>query len=241
MTISDDDDMLAGEFVLGTLDRDARSAAATRRVSEPEFNDAVVGWENRLVPLDEASTGVEPPANLWVAILARISALGDAAPARSVQSNVIYLGRQLRLWRQIAAASMAIAAVLALWVGANYVGSPPKAGQTLIAVLQQADQQPAFLMKADLSDRQMSVRAVAAPDVPGKSYELWIIDPVIGPPKSLGVLGGAVTVGQVLPDVSQDVLARATYAVTIEPQGGSPSGAPTTKPVFLGHLLRTDP
>lgn len=38
-----------------------------------------------------------------------------------------------------------------------------------------------------------------------------------------------------------DVINGATYAVTVEQEGGSPSGQPTTAPVFTGKLIETVP
>jgi anti-sigma-K factor RskA len=111
----------------------------------------------------------------------------------------------------------------------------------MIAVLQKTNEVPAFVMRADVRDRNISVRPVAAPDVPGKSYELWVIDPSIGPPKSLGVIGAGKPSRSVLPDVPPAVLSRATYAVTVEAPGGSPTGAPTSAPVLFGHLVATAP
>ena len=46
---------------------------------------------------------------------------------------------------------------------------------------------PAFEVTVDLDRQELSVRPVAAPAPPGKSYELWLIDPKLGAPRSLGV------------------------------------------------------
>jgi anti-sigma-K factor RskA len=37
------------------------------------------------------------------------------------------------------------------------------------------------------------------------------------------------------------IVRNATYAVTVEPSGGSPSGKPTSAPVFTGKLIETVP
>jgi len=48
----------------------------------------------------------------------------------------------------------------------------------------------------------------------------------------------AVTDG---PTLSYDpaIVQNATYAVTVEPQGGSPDGKPSGAPVFVGKLIPT--
>jgi anti-sigma-K factor RskA len=35
------------------------------------------------------------------------------------------------------------------------------------------------------------------------------------------------------------IVQNATYAVTVEPQGGSPDGKPSGAPVFVGKLIPT--
>jgi anti-sigma-K factor RskA len=231
--LPEDDDMLAGEYVLGTLSHAERAAATLRRAGDRSFDAAITAWEQRLAPLDEATPGVEPPAELWSAIQARIQPL-DAGMAAD---NVIRFRRQLTLWKRATAISMALAAALALWIAVAPILNPRASQQNLIAILQKSNDAPAFVMRADLNNRALSVEPVSAAPVPGKSYELWIIDPELGPPRSLGLLGQSQPSTTKLPNVSPAILTRATYAVTIEPQGGAPNGSPTSAPVFFGHLL----
>ena len=51
MTDRDDLDMLAAEFVLGTLDARERAAVAVRRQSEPDLDEMITAWEQRLSAL----------------------------------------------------------------------------------------------------------------------------------------------------------------------------------------------
>jgi anti-sigma-K factor RskA len=231
--LPEDDDMQAGEYVLGTLDHAERLAATLRRGNDPSFDAAIRAWEQRLAPLDELTREVEPPAELWSAIRARIQPL-DAGTAAD---NVIRFRRQLTWWKRATAISMALAAALALWVAVGPILNLRPPQQNLIAILQKSNDAPAFVMRADLNNRALSVEPVSAAPVPGKSYELWIIDPELGPPRSLGVIEQSQRSKTRLPNVSPAILTRATYAVTIEPAGGAPHGSPTSAPVFFGHLL----
>jgi Fasciclin domain len=63
-----------------------------------------------------------------------------------------------------------------------------------------------------------------------------IIDPRLGPPKSLGVIDAARR-GASLAAYDRAVVEDATYAVTVEPPGGSPDGKPSGPPVFVGKLI----
>ena len=46
----DDDDLLAGEYVLGVLDADARAAATRRLEGDPEFAARVARWDAHFAP-----------------------------------------------------------------------------------------------------------------------------------------------------------------------------------------------
>ena len=76
----------------------------------------------------------------------------------------------------------------------------------------------------------------------GKSYELWIVSDKLQRPRSLGVIGGNdFTARPVLSAYEPELVNQATYAVTVEPEGGSPTGVPTGPIVFTGKLIETVP
>ena len=238
MTDDSEDDLLAGEYALGTLDGATRESVDARRSHDPAFAALLGAWEMRLAPLSEGVRPVEPPAHLWHGILTRIASLGGrttAAPPAAA-ADVIRLTRQVTRWKRTSALITALAACLALWIAASPVRDA-RSAPTLVAFLQKQDDAPAYLMNADLDSRVLSVRPVAATAPAGRSYELWVIDPRIGAPKSLGVLDPATSTHALPSTIAPDVLAQATYAVTEEQSGGSPSGAPTSAPVFFGHLI----
>ena len=54
MSLSPEDDLSAAEYALGTLDPGERAAIAARRQREPELDEAIRTWEERLSPLAEA-------------------------------------------------------------------------------------------------------------------------------------------------------------------------------------------
>ena len=67
-----------------------------------------------------------------------------------------------------------------------------------------------------------------------KSYELWSIAPNEAP-KSLGVVEQA----SLSRDLPVDPAGDLTLAISLEPKGGSPTGAPTGPVVFTGALVAT--
>ena len=73
---------------------------------------------------------------------------------------------------------------------------------------------------------------------PGKALELWAVPPN-GAPRSLGLIsanGSTVLKRDKLALALLDASRTAALAVSVEPPGGSPTGAPTGPVVFAGKL-----
>ena len=178
--------------------------------------------------------------------------------------NVVAFPRQTRRWRNIATAMTAIAAALIAIVVTQVVRpdllpdsirprprtqvvqapAPPPAPTPAqyVAVLQKEGGAPAYILTVDGATRNFTVRKVDAPPEPGKSHELWVISDRLGAPRSLGVIGeGDFTARATLAGYDPNIVKDATYAVTVEPSGGSPNGKPGSAPVFVGKLIETVP
>ena len=117
----------------------------------------------------------------------------------------------------------------------------PKAAQ-FVAVLQQNSALPAFILTVDTATKNFTVRRVGAAPQPGKSYELWLVSDKLQRPRSLGVIGGSdFTIRPSLSAYDSETISRATYAVTVEPEGGSPTGAATGPVLYTGKLVESVP
>ncbi|MFO0998225.1 MAG: cupin domain-containing protein [Alphaproteobacteria bacterium] len=68
-----DFDALAGEYVLDTLDSDARTRFEAEIGRDPQAARAVAAWEERLAPLVASDEPVEPPGHLLDAVKRRIA------------------------------------------------------------------------------------------------------------------------------------------------------------------------
>jgi len=226
----DEIEALAGEYVLGTLDPDERRAAEARIVADPTFRTAVAEWEKRLQPLADTVPEASPP----VAVLARIVAAIDSAPALApAGGNVVALRRSVRRWQITTVLMGAAAAVLAAVVVLDRTAPAPQS--QFVAVLTAEGAKPAFVATVDTAKGTISVRRVASEAPPDKSYELWSIEPNAAP-KSLGLLEQA-SLSRALPVAPTG---KATLAISLEPKGGSPTGAPTGPVVFSGALVGTE-
>ena len=74
-----DDDVLAGELVLGVLNAQQRAAAQARVEMDAQFAQRVHGWERRLAPWLGDATPVPAPAHVWLQIRSRLGWLPTAA------------------------------------------------------------------------------------------------------------------------------------------------------------------
>jgi anti-sigma-K factor RskA len=181
-------------------------------------------------------------------------------PRAERNAEVIVLARRARRWRRMTAAMTAIAALLALYVGvsqfapglipvsrhapstttAQVAAAPPPS--RLVAVLQQDPTTPAFLVSIDPASRMLTVRRVSAEPEPGRSYELWLISNKYPAPRSLGLVGASEFTARALPSgFDAETIKTASYAISLEPAGGSPTGAPTGPVLFKGQIVESLP
>ncbi len=235
----DDIDMLAAEYVLGTLDAAARTAVAARREREPLLDAAIRDWERRLSPLDEETREVEPPLGLFGRIEARLDAR-EGTPIVTLQA-MRRLERGAARWRRAAIAAAALAAALLIAIPVREAMYAPKP-QNFVAVFQKDDALPSFLLTIDLATRELTIRPVAAERPTGRTYQLWIADSALGPaPRSLGLLEASnEPTRKSLTDFDSALLQRATFGISLEPPGGSPTGRPTG-PALHGKLYPATP
>ena len=220
-------DLLAGEFVLGTLRGAARRRFAHWLVDDAELRRLVRAWQDRLQPLVEAIAPVQPPAWVWRVI------------ERRVQPRVRKgLWDYLPLWRAIGLISALAALSLALVIGLKPAPTPvPR--QDYLAVVSDQQSQPAWFIEADLGAQVLRVRSVRPQALPpGKAFELWMLPSGGQPPQSLGLLSPTGELRLNLNPAKLAVLTRSQgLAVSLEPAGGSPTGAPTGPVLYQGPLI----
>lgn len=240
MTERDDIDMLAAEYVLGTLDAQEREDVVSRRLHEADLDAAIGAWEQRLGPLNATVPNAVPSPDLFAKIAAKLPSDTATPLAKPASANVVEVARwraAAHRWRAAAVAAVATAATLAAVI-IYQPGLITSGEQRYVAVFNHGDKQPAFVLSIDLATRQLTIRPVTADPPTGKSYELWIVSNELGPaPKSLGLLGpGTSLTRKTLADFDADLLQSATFGISLEPEGGSPIGKPTG-PALHGKLI----
>jgi anti-sigma-K factor RskA len=216
-------DRLAREYVLGTL----RGAARRRFDALCSDNEAarrsVREWEDRLLELSLALEPVQPSAAVWTGIRRR---LGSRARGAGVSSSVS------GGWRFAMAAMLALAVAGLSWIYVTRTGDPA-------AIARLAPEGGPAIWNVETYPDRGRVRIVVTGEVPiqaGRSYELWAL-PEGGAPVSLGLMPTGRAEMRRLSDAQRSAVGLSRQiAVSLEPAGGSPTGAPTGPVLYVAAL-----
>ena len=217
---------LADEYVIGLLD-DAEMREIERRMrDEPALESAVQAARERFLEIDLT----EKPAGLsdasWHAVLRRLGEDADepgaVVPLASARGKSAAAG-VAAYWKTVAQAGMA--ACLLLAVGIGWMASRP--APEFVAVLLDSGGEPQAVIEA-YADDHVVVRPLENFVVPaGRTLQVWTKPNVPdAQPVSLGLMEQIRRLnlkGPDLPPPSQGQL----YEITIEQEGGSPTGLPT--------------
>ena len=220
--------VLAGEYVLGTLSREEADRLAFEAENDSVLADEIVAWERELTPLLLLVQPVTPPEVLWLRISASVHGAG-VMPLPGNRRAVASLG----LWRGVAAASLLAAGVSGLALLDRH-SVPPVVPVGVLSPIGAA--QAAFVMEAQ-QDGSLSIVPIHPAAVPsGHDLELWSLAEGAKTPKPLGVLP---VVGRRL-GASWLPVGRVQILVSLEPQGGSPTGQPTGPVLYGAALIRPE-
>jgi anti-sigma-K factor RskA len=231
----------AAEYALGLLTREDQDEAARRVAIDPQFAAEVARWRGRLATLYDEIDPVAAAPDLWRRIEAQTTGY------RAANDNVSALRRRLVAWKAAAGGAAAIAAALAIFVAVEpratvvpegQIATQQRASAPMVAILADKGSNKA-VASWDPEARQL-VLAVTGdmPVDPQHSPELWVI-PVGGKPRSLGIMPEGKQAHLRLADALAQLLSGgATIAVSVEPRGGSPSGAPTGPVIASGALVQ---
>jgi anti-sigma-K factor RskA len=233
-------DRLAAEFVLGTLRGGARRRFVKLLRDSPAVREAVVYWQERLLPLADQAGQLQPPDTVWRGIERR---LFGAAAARASW------WQRLGLWQGGAALASALALVFGLLLLRSPAppGPPPAevlaASTVYVAALKNTAGEQTLVVSLLKTARDpngtVQIEVVAATDIQTTQVlQLWSIPRTSGaPPRSLGLLPARGRVQMPLADPSLFDAADA-LAVSVEPTGGSTTGLPTGPVILQGKLIR---
>ncbi len=206
--MSAEDRDIAGEYVLGTLPHADRLAFAARLKVEPALRALVAEWEERLADLNDAYDESSAP-DLLPAIEARLF-------PKPTRRWPLWLG--------------GLATATAVFLGA-LVLPPLLAPDAPPVIATLGEPNAALRFEAHYDGRDLILRRVAGtPPPPDRAHELWLIAPGAAP-VSLGLIGAEpLRVAHAPPPKGW------TLAVSLEPAGGAPGGAPTGPVLAAGEI-----
>lgn len=216
---------LAAEYVLGLMDAAERAAFEDRLRAEPALVEAVRDWEARFAAMAEEEVApVTPPRRVETALQ---RALFDQP-----RGGTVPLWRRLGLWQGLTALGAATSIALAVMLFTQPQPVPPA---PFVAQLVPTEGADSFLAVYDPTSATLGIRRAAGEARPGRATELWLIAGEAAP-VSLGLLDAQGRAAIAVPATLRDALPGGILAVSDEPPGGSPTGAPTGDVLALGPL-----
>ncbi len=208
---------IADEYVLGLLEPAEAAEIEAEMERDAELKAAIAASRERFLPLD---TGVEPAVvdeTLWQRIEAALPVQQPASPKPSANDN------KQNGWRLTAFSALAATLLLAIGLGWSLMRVTEP--MVIAVLINEAGEAQAVV--EDFGNENATVRLLRDFDVPAdRTIQVWTLPSREMGPVSLGLIDRTRSVrlrGPVLPVPRSDQL----YEITLEQQGGSPTGRPT--------------
>ncbi|MEV7694708.1 anti-sigma factor [Microbacterium sp. NPDC089189] len=257
MTENDFQELAAGRAVNALSPDDERAFDAALR-AHPEWDVHVAAAFDAAAGLADAAPETVPPAHIRASLLARIATMPQdppapaapvadaepplAEPTLAAREPVTAAGRARRGSRRMFALAASVAVLVAVGVGGVLVGqvfAPPASVVALEQIESAPDARSASVALPDGSEAtahwssSLSRAALVTDGLPAltddQTYELWFVRG--GEPLSAGTFSASES-GDTVAELSGDFHSGDIIAVTIEPDGGSPTGLPSSDPVL---------
>ncbi|MEH6836633.1 MULTISPECIES: anti-sigma factor [Falsihalocynthiibacter] len=223
---NDDDTTLVGEYALHLLDAESRLAFEKRLRDEPDLRVLLREWDEGLVHLADDIPEVTPPAHLKSAIDARLFGATEPAPRFSLAWFFGHKG--------------SVFAVVAMLVLAAYFGPSmldDTQAPTYTAEIAAEDRALVVTASFDPNSGEIDINRIVGSAAEGRVLELWLIADGAPAPVSLGVLPASENAMISVPQTLIAAMNGGTLAISDEPTGGSPTGAPTGAVLAVGTII----
>ena len=221
---ADSREKLAAEYVLGTLTGSARKRFERAMMEDWRVREEVWLWEGQFAPMLMSAQPVAVSRNGFERISQRLFSTRPAP--------------RLSQWLP-ALSSALLGAVLASVLLLLVLPATRDNFTPAFAAVAQNENQVDWRFSFNTDFSTLSVSAINAP-LPGsnKDYELWVL-PGTGAPLSLGIIRAGNQSGLITLNTQQQQALKhdRLLAISIEPHGGSPSGAPTGPVVHTATIV----
>jgi anti-sigma-K factor RskA len=223
-----EDFLLAGEYVLGVLDGAERDAFERRAAREPKLREQIAHWQDRFSDLDSGIAPKDVPPALWSRIEAQ---LGNKATVKVGPSLSERIWESLGFWRGASFAGALASLLLAVSVGLLAGRATPQ--PQIVAVMLTPDGVPGAIAEIHY-DGSINVVPLHDFNVPsGKTLQVWTLFDKAKGPISVGLIERtrqALFRRGDLPTGPEQL-----YEITLEQEGGSPTGKPTGPVLVKGY------
>lgn len=229
-------DRLAADYVMGTLRGPAHRRFETLLLAHPALRAAVQDWQARLGVLSADITPVEPSPQVWAGIQQRL--FGSPASAKADVDTFSRWWQKLALWQSWAALATVAAVALGVLLQQPLPVQPP-----IVVIMQSTDpalQQASDAIKTQFvasisgDGRSLVLKPISGAKVTAQqALELWALPAHGKPPRSLGLIASDKATTVLRTSLLQG---NDGFAVSVEPSGGSPTGAPTGPVISVGKL-----
>ena len=223
---------LAAEYVLGTLSGAARKRFEYYISQDPSLQALVQKWGQVLNPMGSLVEAIEPPKRVWKEIERRLN----------LKNSNKSLWSSLALWRTISLIGATLTIVVGLYLG-PFKSIQPSLPTDYLAVIENSQSQGAWVISTDLKQKRLIVRNLKTQQIASnKDFELWLLPDAskkktFKSPISVGLIRASAMTELSLSDKVFNAIQQAGgVAVSLEPQGGSPTGLPTGPVLYQGKL-----
>ncbi|MBV4475243.1 anti-sigma factor [Pseudomonas botevensis] len=210
---------LAADYAIGLMPPTACRRFEQLLLEDSELRAELAQWQDSLMSLTETLAEQPVPDRVWRGVTARID------------PHTPQLTLRQPFWNWLRVTIAACSLVAAVTLGVIYNRDDVHYGATL----RSADAQSWMSIEAHENYLKIKLLALAKVEKE-RSLEMWVI-PQDGKPVSLGVIppGGD---GEIKLGSAQKALIgeSITLAVSLEPEGGSPTGQPTGPVLYQGVL-----
>lgn len=229
-----------GEYVLGLLEGAERAQVQQLIERDRAAAAMALAWENDFLALADRIAPQTPAPGVWVriqsalglaperpaSVRAQPSAASSSAGWRGVWDNLI-------AWRWLTVGLATAALMLAI-----FPTPAPQAPAMHMAVLQAPGEtaKPGWVVTVQPNGDVVLDPLLQVAGAPGRSVELWTLAPNEKRPRSLGLVAAGEQIRLPASAVGS-VHNNQLFEMTLEPEGGSPTGGPTGAILFIGRIV----
>ncbi|MDQ2147132.1 anti-sigma factor [Alcaligenaceae bacterium C4P045] len=251
---------LIGEYVLGLIEAPEAQEVEALIARDHAAAQMALQWEDDFLALADRVPGLSPSAAVWTRIQASVAqrasaaavspasaqptraAAPDAAASQAPRSAAAStrkpaswgsrLWDSVPTWRWVSAGFAAAAIMLAIFPNRE-APVPPQ-----VAVLQAPGEaaKPGWVLTV-MGSGDVRIDPLVGLDAPSdRAVQLWTLAPGETRPRSLGLVAGSNTINVSAAEVGK-IQPGQLFEMTLEPQGGSPTGRPTGPVLFIGRVV----